>query len=100
MKLIAGVNISNVNDTIEFQAVKPVTHNDSLTNLKERHLKDISITVDGTNIINKEKSTKDVLQIKSSKLCLLNVSVNFSFITVFFNSLMPQKLCIYFVYCL
>lgn len=36
---------------MELQAVKPVHFIDHQTNSEESHLKDISVTVDGTNII-------------------------------------------------
>lgn len=53
-----GIKMSNVNNTIEFQAVKPVSFIDHQTISEKRHLKDLNITVKDTNIIKniKEKS--------------------------------------------
>ncbi|KAE9535620.1 hypothetical protein AGLY_007521 [Aphis glycines] len=54
------IKIPNINDTMEFKVDKPVDLN---ANSEERYLKDISITVDDTNIIeNIEKN--EVVQIK------------------------------------
>lgn len=55
--------MSNVKDTIEFQAAKPVSLIDHQINSKERHLKDISVTINSTNIIENIKK-KNILQIK------------------------------------
>ncbi|KAL4112492.1 hypothetical protein QTP88_016265 [Uroleucon formosanum] len=58
-----GIKMSNVKDTIEFQAAKPVSLIDHQINSKERHLKDISVTINSTNIIENIKK-KNILQIK------------------------------------
>lgn len=52
---------------MEFQAVKPVSLIDHQTNSKERHLKDISVIVNSTNII--ENINKKNLKIKNGKFC-------------------------------
>jgi len=49
------------------QAVKPVSLIDHQTNSEERHLKNISVTVDGTNIV--ENIEKRNVQIKNGKFC-------------------------------
>jgi len=49
---------------MELQAVKPVHFIDHQTNSEESHLKDISVTVDGSNIENIKKKN---VQIKHSK---------------------------------
>jgi len=60
--------MSNINDTTEFQAVKPVSLIDHQTNSNERHLKDISVTVNTTNIIKNIKK-KNGVQINYGKFC-------------------------------
>ncbi|XP_060870680.1 uncharacterized protein LOC132945074 [Metopolophium dirhodum] len=57
-----GIKMSNINDITEFQAVKPVSLINHQTNSKERHLKDISVTVSSTNII-KNINKKNGVQI-------------------------------------
>ncbi|XP_016657158.1 uncharacterized protein LOC100160441 isoform X2 [Acyrthosiphon pisum] len=58
-----GIKMSNINDTAEFQAVKSVSLIDHQIHSKERHLKDISVTVNSTNIIKNIKE-KNGVQIK------------------------------------
>jgi len=58
----------NINGTIELKVVKPISLIDHNANSEERYLKDISVTTDGTNIIeNIEKN--EVMQIKHGKFC-------------------------------
>lgn len=58
-----GINIPNINDTMEFKVDKPVDLN---ANSEERYFKDISITVDDTNIIKSIENIEnnEVVQIK------------------------------------
>ncbi|XP_060833788.1 uncharacterized protein LOC132917188 isoform X2 [Rhopalosiphum padi] len=58
-----GIKMPNINGTIELKVVKPISLIDHNANSEERYLKDISVTTDGTNIIeNIEKN--EVMQIK------------------------------------
>lgn len=61
--IISGIKMSNTNDSMELRAFKPVSLIDHQINPEERSLKDISVTVDGTNI------KKKAVQIKNGKFC-------------------------------
>uniref|UniRef100_A0A2S2P154 Uncharacterized protein n=1 Tax=Schizaphis graminum TaxID=13262 RepID=A0A2S2P154_SCHGA len=58
-----GIQMPNINGTMEFKVVKPISIIDHNANSEERYLKDISVTNEGTNII-KNLEKNEVMQIK------------------------------------